>query len=164
MTQNALRKDILLHELGDGAGYFMLAFRGIAFGKTGCKCLNKFYGELFGDMGDAVLSDIFSLTASLGRCGHRKIRLAQPGCAHVTLDEVSLLSALGAAQSGQDELHRAHLRWLLVRGDAEHLIDLTSQIAGHFESIGLDISTPELSGYTPARQPDIGRMTLVGTA
>ena len=164
MTQNALRADILLPELGDGAGYFMLAFRGFAFGPTGCRCLNKFYGDIFGGMGDAVLSDIFSLTADLGRIGCRKIRLAQPGCARVTHDEVSLLSALGAAQSGQDDLHRAHLRWLVVRGDAERMVELTRQIAGHFKSIGLDISTPELSGYTPVRQPNIGRMKLVGTA
>lgn len=73
MTHPSLMPDTYLPELGKGSGYFLLAFRGIAFGGARCNCLNRFYENVFGPAGETVLTEIRILARYLGNVGHRRI-------------------------------------------------------------------------------------------
>jgi hypothetical protein len=142
MTPSILLPDTYLPELGEGSGYFLLAFRGLAFNRTECRCLDRFYANVFGPNGETVLSDIGKLVKTLGWAGQRKVRLAPPGCARITHDEVSLLSALQAAQTEQNDLQAAHMRWLLGGHVSHEVMDQVQTVSTQFFRTGLEFNIP----------------------
>lgn len=164
MTPSILLPDTYLPELGEGSGYFLLAFRGLAFNRTECRCLDRFYANVFGPHGDAVLSDIRKLVRTLGWAGRRKVRLAQPGCVRITHDEVSLLSALNAAQTEQYDLQVAHMRWLMggcAPAEVHHQIQV---ISARFFATGLDINIPAAPDRPADSQLNKHALGVVGIA
>lgn len=142
MSESFLRADVFLPHLGEGSGYFLMAFRGMVFGPTGCRCLSRVYDNVFGSSGEPLLSDIKLLACQLGTAGRRKVRLAMPGCARLSHDEVSLLSALKAAQIADWDLQQAHMSWLLGQTAPAELRNLSENIATHFLTKGLVIQIP----------------------
>jgi len=164
MTHPSLMPDTYLPELGKGSGYFLLAFRGIAFGGARCNCLNRFYENVFGPAGETVLTEIRILARYLGNVGHRRIKLAQPGCARLTHDEASLLSALSAAQNGDRALMEAHLSWLMAGSVCVEISQCLTAISEKFQQARLHIHAPEAASTTPHTLPDKARLGVVGIA
>ncbi|MEM0984925.1 MAG: hypothetical protein AAGJ32_01640 [Pseudomonadota bacterium] len=143
-----------LVDLGSGSQLALFGFRACAFGQAKCCCLLKTFKDVFGEeSGGRVLGKFLDLARALGHDGRRKLKLAAPGCIRLTHDEASVLSALSAAQHGDESLRDAHLTWLLARTpDAEHqdLVDWISMaMGGH----GLTVTPPEAVAEEPCETP-----------
>lgn len=153
-----------LPELGEGAGYFLLAFRGIAFGNNKCNCLNRYFEDRFGEAGKDILADITGLARLLGNVGQRRIRLAHPGCGRVSHDEVSILSALSAAGKDEQDQVEAHLNWLLAGRISTDTIILINDIAARFRSFERPIKAPPPMTVPSNTLPDKASLGVAGIA
>ena len=164
MPDSAFHRDVTLSELGHGAGYFLWGFRAFAFGRHQCGCLKRGYNVLFDALSNDVLNDISDLSALLGRVGGRRIKLAKPGCMHVTHDEASLLAAICAAQDGDVDLRDAHLSWLMA-GDADQRVSyICERVGGLFRVIGYPINAPGQQVTHEEPSVSLSSLQVVGTA
>lgn len=164
MSQSSFRQDTTLEDLGDGADFFLLAFRAFATGKPACSCLKNHFAKTFGQIGEHVLSDIWELTGMLGRTGRRKVRLGLPGCRHVTHDEISLLSSLNAAQNMNSSWADAHLQWLMGQAAPRTISKQIDIIANYFRDAGLSISTPEAQPVPLRDKKELASLVVLGSA
>jgi hypothetical protein len=164
MTETAFRKDILLPDLGTGSALFLMAFRGLAFGQSECRCLNRVYESHFGESAERVLAEIKALVRILGSAGRRRIRLAQPGCARVTHDEMSLLCLLSAGQREHVALRDAHLQWLLGCASAHTGVAELMTIVAWFEVFGLPFDGLPDSMSRPDVRTGLARLQVIGRA
>lgn len=166
MDDSSYLADTYLPELGRGAATAMWGFRACALGHAKCCCLIKGFTAVFGrEAAGPVLSDLLKLARIVGNEGRRRVRLAMPGCARITYDEASFLSALSAAQSPDPALRDAHLSWLLAMSATDEASDCTSRLAGRFLSYGLPIQAPKAMAPRPDAAPiGLAQMEIVGRA
>ncbi len=152
MSSNAFLPSASLAELGRGAGLAVWSFRACAVGRAGCCTLVRGYENVFGEDGPPALGSMLALARLIGHDGRRKVSLALPGCVRMTRDELSLLTALAAAQVQDEALRDAHLSWLTARSATDRVGALADHIAGVFTRHGLLIQLPETpAAVLPAR-------------
>ena len=89
-----------------------------------------------------MLNHMLGLARIIGHEGRRKVRLAMPGCIHLTHDEASLLSALAAAQVYDRALRDAHLSWLLGLAPGEQIQAHIQALADAFDLRAIIIRVP----------------------
>lgn len=164
MSETALQKNVLLPDLGKGPALFLMAFRGLAFGQSECRCLNRVYESHFGASGARVLAEIQALVRILGSAGRRRIKLTQPGRARVTHDEMSLLYMLNAGQQEHVTLRDSHLQWLLGCGGAQTGVAEIMAIAAWFEVFGLPFDGLPDHGSRPDLRTGLARLNVIGRA
>lgn len=141
--------DLQLPQLGTGAGFALWAFRACAQGHVRCCAVTRGFDAAFGTDGPETLAGMMRFVATVGHEGRRKVRLAMPGCLHVTTDEVSLTKLFAAAQDGNRLARDAHLSWVLGATPSEEVSALVTGIAESFASYGLYIMPPPLACDAP---------------
>lgn len=159
MTSDGFLVDVFLPELGLGAGVALWSFRACARGGAKCCAIVRGFQETFGDRGPKALDQVIALTKTLGTDGGRYIKLAMPGCARVTADELSIVAVLSSAQARDRALCDAHLSWLLAGPPPQALSDTAHEIADHFSMSGLQIIAPNLEIKT--QRPPSRRLAVV---
>lgn len=166
MNDSAYLIDTYLPDLGRGSATAMWGFRACALGHARCCCLIRGFEEIFGkDAAGPVLSELLELARILGNEGRRKVKLAMPGCARITYDEASFLSAISAAQSSDLALRDAHLSWLLAMSASQDASNHASRLGGYFLAHGMPVCAPECETVPPARETlNLANMRIVGTA
>ncbi len=143
MSVSQTPRDSLIPELGFAAGFALWGFRGCALGFSKCCVLARGYERELGAQATDALNGLLVLAQIIGHDGRRKVKLGFPGCIAATPDELSLVAALSAAQSGQDHLADAHLTWLLARIPSETAKTAVARIAEAFLKAGLIITPPD---------------------
>ena len=155
MPPSAFLRDTFLPDLGPGAGVALWGFRACAVGHSECCSLIRGLEHFFGNEGGQVLSHLLRLAQIIGNEGRRKVRLAMPGCAHLTHDEASLLSAFSAAQVYDQALRDAHLSWLLGCAPSDHILTHVQSLADAFDRRAIVIKAPSSSVQAKAHEgPD----------
>ena len=166
MTESAYLTDTSLPDLGRGSATAIWGFRACALGHARCCCLIRGFERIFGkEAAGPVLSELLELARIFGNDGRRKVKLAMPGCARITYDEASFLSAISAAQSVDLALRDAHLSWLLAMSASQAASEHTSRLGGYFLAHGMPVCAPECETVPPSKGAmNLASMTVVGTA
>jgi len=92
-----------------------------------------------------MLGATLQLARHLGNDGSRRLKLSAPGCIRFTHDETSILGALAAAQSCDQNLRDAHLSWLLTCPPQAGLCEIVDFLADGFLRRELEIRLPQAS-------------------
>lgn len=143
MPPSAFLRDTFLPDLGAGSGVAIWGFRACALGHARCCTLVRGFEHFFGACeGGPMLSHMLGLARIIGNEGRRKVRLAMPGCVHLTHDEASLLSALSAAQVYDLALRDAHLSWLLGSAPGDRIHAHMQALADAFDRRAIVITAP----------------------
>ena len=158
MNERALVTDRTLTDLGLGAQVALFALRACAFRQTECGCVLRALQDFFGEStGERLLDDVDQVAKAIAQTGRRRILLSAPNSIRFTLDEASLVSAVSAAQSGDEALCEGHLHWLLARRPDPELVAYFCRIADRLTARGFDVLPPEEHAVseTPADPPRI---------
>lgn len=145
---------LTLPQLGFGAGFALWGFRACAAGRGGCAALIRGYQNTLGHDGLAALDALLTLAQTLGFGGRRKVSLGAPGLLHPTHDEMTLVAALAAAQSGEPAGRDAALRWLFAGEPPLEAAIAADALGAVFTCHGLEIETPELQLGPPPKAAD----------
>ena len=70
--------NVFLTDLSPGAGLVLIGFRGSAFGRPKCGCIEDLFESYLQDEGGAVLTEIDKFAHLLRTKGQRKIRIRLP--------------------------------------------------------------------------------------
>ena len=165
MTSSDQLTDVLLPELGTGAGIAVWGFRACARGGAGCCAVINGFAHAFGPMiGPVVLERMLDFARHVGHRGGRTVALAMPGCARLSGDELSILACLAAAQTGDRALTEAHLSWLMARPADEELTATVAEIASEFAGVGLHIDMPNVAVSRPRARRTVLSVVAGGRA
>ncbi len=145
---------LTLPQLSFGAGFALWGFRACASGRGGCSSLIRGYQNTLGHDGLAALEALLTLAQALGFEGRRKVTLGAPGLLHPTHDEMTLISALAGAQSGQGAARDAALRCLFAADPPLEAVMAADALGAVFTCHGLEIETPELQLGPPPQIAD----------
>ena len=143
MSSSRFLDSTYLPDLGTGSSLAIWGFRACAMGGAGCCTIVRGFDDAFGEDGGPVLGNVLALARFIGHEGRRKVSLAMPGCARITRDELSLLTAFAAAQMQDESLRDAHLTWLTARSPNQAVSCITDYIAMAFARHGHDIRLPQ---------------------
>ncbi|MEM8988644.1 MAG: hypothetical protein AAGC95_18195 [Pseudomonadota bacterium] len=135
---------ITLPDLGLGAGYALWGFRAAAIGDVERPVLQNGFEAAFGDYGLSALGGLHSLARELGVSGGRQIKIACPGCAYATADELSIVMLLSAAQEEDEALCVSHLYWLMCGRGEEAAHAAALGVATVFKAAGVTIRRPQI--------------------
>ena len=170
MDKPDFMQHVRLPDLGFGAAMMMWGFRACALGHAQCGCLVGGFERIFGPVqGELVLRQMLTMARVFGNEGRRRVTIAMPGSLGVTPDEGALLSALNAAQAGEEERCLESLQWLLAKEPAQELVELTTRLADAYVDRGLIVLAPE-NVPVPARNPagaavvDLASVRAMGSA
>ncbi|MEM9937969.1 MAG: hypothetical protein AAF768_03905 [Pseudomonadota bacterium] len=144
MNEQGFLSGVHVPDLGLGAGIALWSFRACARGGAKCCTLVRGFERTFGEDGPSALAGVLDFARSLGNDGRRGILLAMPGCARVTADELSIVACLSSAQARDCALCDAHLSWLYAGPPPQNLSDTVFEIADHFSTYGLQITSPNI--------------------
>lgn len=156
-------KSLTVHQLGEGAGFALDAFRIMAAGGDQSGIVAAFDAR-FGFPGRAALGAMHMLVREIGTAGGRRVTVACPGCCRMTGDELSLLALLSAAQLREHRRLDAHVSWLLAGRDSETARSAALAVGGLFKGAGLAIEGPPVDVSAPARMSPFAVMRVVGNA
>ncbi|MEL7128561.1 MAG: hypothetical protein AAGK23_03355 [Pseudomonadota bacterium] len=143
MSNNVFLETVCVPELGEGTALMIWGFRMCALGRSECGCLERCFDQKFEpDVSDYVVEELKHVVRQFGNHGKRGIYLGQPNCIHITHDEASILSALAAAQVGDQSLRDAHVTWLQVMPPSLELQESLDRLAQAFLSSDYVIEHP----------------------
>lgn len=142
MVDSSFVRDMYLHELGVGAGLVLWGFRACACQAENSRSVRRGFEHAVREESETVLADLRTFAYVVGFDGMRKVTLAQPGSARVTVDELLIVTVFAAAQSGNLEARDAHLLWLLAREPDEEISSSAQRVADAFARHRLRITTP----------------------
>lgn len=138
-----------VHQLGEGAGLALDAFRLMAIGADAGALVAAFDARL-GPPGRAALGAMHLLVREIGAAGGRRVMVACPGCCRLTGDELGLFGLLSAAQSRDDARIDAHLAWLLAGRKSDTARSAALAFGGLFKLARLMIEgAPQQSSGAP---------------
>ena len=140
----AFVKSVIVPNLGAGAHLALWAFRAGAVGHLECCALVKAFDRTMGEEAGPALAAVCRLVRVVGRDGGRVIRLAHPGCCRVTADELSLVAALAAAQSGDRARRDAHVSWLTCGRAEDAARCAADDVAAAFDAAAMIIAAPQV--------------------
>ncbi|MEI9889128.1 MAG: hypothetical protein WDN08_22005 [Rhizomicrobium sp.] len=110
--------EMTLDEISRSEQVLVFAWRMLVAGRRQCPALHAELAAYAGGETHQVLAGLGVVLMTLGQGSRRPVSVRHPGCAVVTRDERNLLALLAAAQSGDDDLLAARLRWT-VRPDCQ---------------------------------------------
>ena len=104
-----------INDLNFATGLAVWGFRAIATGHGNCSPVVDGFQRALGDSAKQARQSLYNLAIELSKIGRRTFHLSPPGCLGVTHDEVCLIGAIYAAQTGQKDYAAGQLSWLLGR-------------------------------------------------
>lgn len=95
------------------AGHLLVwTWRKFVIGHADCPVLVREYLDFAGEQADAVLGAFAAFLQALGGGSRRMLSVGHPHCAGLTPDETQMLRLIAAAQTGDEALLTANLRWM----------------------------------------------------
>jgi hypothetical protein len=101
----------------------VLAWHMLAAGRSRCPALRSDMEAVAGCHAMALLSAVEIFLVALGNSSRRRLAIGHPVCLHRTFDEQTILALIAAKQEGNVDRVAAHMRWLVLPGRREIVLE-----------------------------------------
>ncbi len=115
-------------------------WRKFVTGHADCPLVAREFHEAAGDGAENLLLSVAAFLQVLGLGCRRTLALGHPQCTGLTPDEAQILEMMGAAQSGDEALFAAHLRWLVCGPHQAAAQRAVYALVEELENNGLELS------------------------
>lgn len=136
--------NVRLTDLAFASQFSIWGFRAVATGHHRCPIVTEGYRITLFEHSETGYQALQDFVFSLAQTGRRKVKISMSGCLKVTADELSILSAIHAAQTRQQLLLESNIKWLLGGQSTPAVYEAITKFGSALSSAGLHVSMPDI--------------------